>query len=220
MTDAIDEPSAVGPTEVEPTEVEPSDVPPRPSRMLPIAIAAALVFALLAGVMTVVAVQASDGAGADDRDGAGRLAGQFAEALYWIDYRDPDAYRDRLIALSTGAFETQYTKEEATLEVFYEQFTKLKLVQQGTVRSVMVSQIEDDSADAIVEVDIEGTRDTDPFVTPGIYVRLDLVKVSKGWRVDNVIDLGGGSRFGGAGSGSPTTSTTAGTTTTAPPTTN
>lgn len=147
-----------------------------------------------------------------DRRAVEQTASRFAAHLLTFDYRDMNAHRDAIYALSTGKFRKDYKDAFASLK---ELISTGQTVSTGTVQELFTGSISDGSASAIavVSADSKGKAGTRTGVTS--YVELALVKVGSSWRVDGVTNL----NFGAAGIETPETpSTTApAPTTTAPP---
>jgi hypothetical protein len=186
----------------------------RRSPVLILAITLAILFAVAATVLGVVV------AGQDDSDprleDVRAAAGRFGEALVTYDYRDPDAHKASVLALSTGSFRQSY--EEAFDQGLARIITEVQATSTGFVKDIYVSEIDEERAQAIVVVDIEHDGSGGPRTLFDVYFRLTFVEVDGTWKVDQVTDLNfdaGATPTDPTGS---TTSTTApGTTTTSVP---
>lgn len=145
---------------------------------------------------------------ADARGEVAAAAGRFVEELLGYDYRDPDGYRDRVLALTAAPFDEQFATAVDGLE---ESFDVAQAVSVGTVRDVFVAEIGDDAtALAIVVYDrtLDGTAG--PRRERNLYVRLGLEEQDGTWRINDVVNLSLAFTEGvpGQGGGATTTSTT------------
>lgn len=180
-----------------------SEPPPRRSAALVLAVTLAALFGIAAAVFGVLAAQ---GGGTDGRlEDVRRRAGEFGEALVTYDYRDPDAHRSAVLALSTGSFRQEY--EDAFDQGLAQIITDVEATSTGFVKDVYVSELDDEQAQAIVVVDIEHSGSGGPRTLYDVYFRLTFVAVDGSWKVDQVTDL----NFD-AGSSTPTTAPASATT--------
>lgn len=145
-----------------------------------LAIALAVAVAVLA---VLLAADEGDGRLADVR----RAAGTFGEALVSYDYKDPNAHRDAVLALSTGSFRDEY--QDAFEQGLAEIITEVEAVSTGFAKDVYVSELGEADAQAIVVLDVEVTGVAGPRTQRDLYIRLTFVEVGGEWRVDQVTDL-------------------------------
>lgn len=170
--DALDEGEAPGGTD-------------RRSPALVLAISLAVLFAIAAAVLGVLAVGPADG---DARlDEVRASAGRFGEALVTYDFRDPEAHRKAVLALSTGSFRQEY--EDAFDQGLSQIITEVEATSTGVVKDIYVSELGQEDAQAIVVVDIEHTGTGGPRTLYDVYFRLTFVEVDGAWKVDQVTDL-------------------------------
>lgn len=181
--------------------------PARRSPALVLAVTLAVVFAVAAAVLGVLA--AGRGGGDERLEEVRQSAGRFGEALVTYDYRDPDAHRSAVLALSTGSFRQEY--EDAFDQGLAQIITEVEATSEGFVKDIYVSELDEERAQAIVVVDIEHSGAGGPQTLYDVYFRLTFVAVDGTWKVDQVTDLNFDS---GAAPTDPTGTTTS---TTAPP---
>ena len=197
-----------GATELPATEPPAS---PSPSRQgmsggFLVAVTLAAVFLVTTVVFAVVAVSAQSEK--DDLEGertaVAATAEQLMDALLRFDYRDPEANRDAVLALSAVQFRSQFEGSFEDTAALSEEF---QMVATPTIRDVYVSDIVDDQAKAIVKYDREIETSTRTNTETGFYAEIELAKIDGEWLVTNVFNinfaLGGGA--GGAGANSTTT---------------
>lgn len=159
--------------------------PGRRSAALILAVTLAVVFGLAAAVLGVVAVAQDE---TDPRlEDVRRTAGRFGETLVTYDYRDPDAHRSAVLALSTGSFRDEY--EDAFDGGLAEVITEAEATSTGFVKDIYVSELDEERAQAIVVVDIDHTGAGGPRTLHDVYFRLTFVEVDGTWKVDQVTDL-------------------------------
>lgn len=167
-----------------------ADAPaPEPARgrspALILAITLAVVFGAAAVGLAVVAAGGSEGK--DRAEGVRVAAGQFGEALVTYDFRDPDAHRDAVLALSTGSFRQEY--EDAFDQGLAQIITEVEATSAGFVKDIYVSEVGEDDAQAIVVADVEHTGTGGPRTLYDVYFRLTFIEVGGEWKVDQVTDL-------------------------------
>ena len=184
-----------------------------PVRRLPALLWAAL--AVLTAVAVITSVLAASATAARNRDRADRraveeVAGRLATALSTYDYRDFEATKRRVLALSTGAFASEYERAVGALASLIDQ---TKATSEATAGDVFVGNLGGGKASAIVVLEIRASGVGGPRVSVDNYVDLSLVKVEGEWKVDGVRNL----NLGVAG-GAPSAGRTApGAQSTAPP---
>jgi hypothetical protein len=220
VDDAPAEHDEADPTEPHVPETEPSGLTPTPDAAAPgrseyRAQAAGrrvppllwAVVALLAAVALVTSLLAARATAERDRDRRDRraveeVAGRLATALSTYDYRDFDATKRRVLALSTGAFASEYGKAVEALASLIDQ---TKATSEATADDVFVGNLDAGRASAIVVLKIQATGVGGPRLSVDNYVDLSLVKVNGDWRVDGVKNL----NLGVAGDGGASPPTTA-----------
>lgn len=182
--------------------------PPPPARRVPPLLWVALVVLL---VIAVAASALAAGATAErnrdrrDRQQVEEVAGRLATALSTYDYRDFEATKRRVLALSTGAFASEYERAVVALASLIDQ---TKATSEATANDVFVGNLGSTKASAIVVLEIRASGVGGPRVSVDNYVDLSLVKVEGHWRVDGVRNLNLGVAGGGT-STPPTTGSTA-----------
>lgn len=160
-----------------------------------IAVVLAVAFASLSVFLAVVAAglkgdldeeRTVTAAELDDRETVARTAGSFSEALLSYRFDDLDRARDRVLALSTGAFATEY---EAAFAGLSQMIGEARSEARATVKDIFVGDIGDGRAEAItvVDADVEGTAGSRDVLDA--YIRLVLVRVDGKWLVDGVTSL-------------------------------
>jgi Mce-associated membrane protein len=165
-------------------ETEPAPTPGPRSAALILAITMAVVFGIAAVVLGVLAADRDEG---DPRlDAVFRTAGEFGEVFVTYDYRDPDAHRSAVLALSTGSFREEY---EDAFDGLAEVITDVEATSTGFVNDIYVSQLDEERAQAIVVVDVERTGTGGPRTLHDVYIKLTFVEVDGDWKVDQVSDL-------------------------------
>lgn len=159
--------------------------PAHRSAALILATTLAVVFGVAAAVLGVLA---ADRDGTDPRlEEVRRTAGRFAEALVTYDYRDPDAHRAAVLALSTGSFRDEY--EDAFDDGLALVIDEVQATSTGFVKDIYVSELDEERAQAIVVVDIDHDGTGGPRTLLDVYFRVTFVEVDGAWKVDQVTDL-------------------------------
>jgi hypothetical protein len=148
----------------------------------------------------------------EDRQAVEEVAGRLATALSTYDYRDFEATKRRVLALSTGAFATEYERAVGALVSLIDQ---TKATSEATAVDVYVGNLDGGKASAIVVIEIRASGVGGPRVSVDNYVDLSLVKVEGQWRVDGVRNLNLG--VAGGGTAAPPASRPPETTPAAPP---
>src|SRR3546814_15941648 len=82
--------------------------------------------------------------------------------------------------------------------------TEVEAVSQGFVKDVWVSEVDEESASAVVSVDVEHDGSAGPRTIYDLYFRVTLLRDGGEWKVDQVSDLTCGSGSGSTGTGLPT----------------
>jgi len=139
-------------------------------------------------VIAAVATQRLDER-SGDRDDIAMTAHEFGEALLTYDYEHLEAAKQRVLALSTGNFRSEYEKAfNGGLDVL---FRETKARSEGATEEVFVGEIDEEShtVTAIVVVNAVSQGAAGRRVLADSYIRLQLVKVGGEWRVDGVTNL-------------------------------
>ncbi len=207
----LEQPKAIAHTRAEATEDEqadgaegivagPSD---RRARRGPALLWAALAVLLVVALAT--SLLAADATADRNRERADRqaveeVAGRLATALSTYDYRDFEATKRRVLALSTGAFSSEFERAVGALASLIDQ---TKATSEATVNDVFVGNLGAGKASAIVRLEIRATGVGGPRVSLDNYVDLSLVKVEGEWKVDGLSNLNLGVAGGGTASPAP-----------------
>ena len=189
-------------------EVDPTGpaVPGR-SPALVLAISLAVVFAIAAAVLGVVASRSGDDESGRVKD-LRKTAGEVGEALLTYDYKDPKAHEERLLALATGSFRSEY-QDFLDQGGLTDLIKNLKAEAQGFVKDVYVSQVDEERAEVIVRLDVTRNGTGGPRTLYDIYELLSFVRVDGRWKVDQVTDLNfATSGLDGTSTGSTTSTST------------
>ena len=131
----------------------------------------------------------------DERREVESVAAQVATALLTYDYRDLEASKRRVLEHATGTFRREYERAfETSLSVLIEE---TRAQSKGTVTDLFTGDIRDSTANvlAVVNSEREGVGGRVPVAAS--YIQLDLVKVGKAWKVDNVTNLNFAQATGG-----------------------
>ena len=166
---------------------EPAPTAPRRDAVFVVAVSLAVVFGLAALVLSLLTVTDAFGDGDERLESAREAAGRFGEALVTYDFRDPEAHREAVLALSTGSFRQEY--EDAFDQGLAQIITEVEATSTGFVKDIYVSELGEDDAQAIVVVDIEHTGAGGPRTLFDVYFRLTFIEVDGEWKVDQVTDL-------------------------------
>jgi hypothetical protein len=173
-------------------EVDPPIAQRKGSGVLVAVAVVAAVFALLAVVMTVVAVHfksEADKGKSNDRTAVATIAARVAEAMTAIDATgDNKAEADVVHQLGTGPLIEQY---DATIPATRKLLVAVKVTSehgQITPNGVYVGDVEADQAQVIVVIDLVVIGEVTKVV-PNQYLRMHLVKLNGEWKVDNVSDV-------------------------------
>jgi hypothetical protein len=170
------------------------DAPPRTrsTALLVVSVLAVVLFASTV-LLAVVAAGLKDDKDelTGDREDVAEAAGRFVDTLLAYDYRDPQGYRDRVLALTGPPFSDQFESAVAELEADFE---VAEQVSTGTIRDVFVADVDGDDA--------AGPRHEQNF-----YVRIGLVERGGDWLVNDVVNLN--LAFASAGPAAGPTTTTA-----------
>lgn len=190
--------------DVDPEPATPEGPPPsRRPRGLVIACAALFVLSLALGILTAVLASKLDREVAT-RDDVEETAGRFATALLTYHFEDLERSKQAVLELSTGNFRREYEQAfSGGLDVL---ITETQAASEGTVTDIFVSDVEDDTASAIVVADVRVTGTAGERRSASSYIQLELVRVAGRWRVDGVTNLNFGQN--GTATGVPSAPTT------------
>ena len=182
--DVVDEPAAARPR---PEPAAPAA--PAARRSVPPAMWVAV--AVLAAIALATSILAASATAARERDRRDRqqveeVAGRLATALSTYDYRDFEATKRRVLALSTGAFASEYERAVGALASLIDQ---TKATSEATAGDVFIGNLGEGKASAIVVIEIRANGVGGPRVSVDNYVDLSLVKVEGSWKVDGVRNL-------------------------------
>ena len=162
-----------------------SVAPPRRRWRLRVAL---LLVAILA-VTSVTGWRQTSALEADQRERreVATAASQFAEALLTYDAADLHGARDGVVARATERFAAEYnTAFDAALGPA---ITELGAASDATVQRVLVDEVIDGTASAIVIVDSTVSSTAGSRTTTGSYLDLGLVREDGRWLVDTVISV-------------------------------
>ena len=190
----------------EPTE-EPNVAPPPGGGRSPaliLAISLAVLFGLVAAVLGVVAA-GDDSAESSDVSSLRRAAGEVGEALLTYDFHAPEDHKERVLALATGSFRSEY--EEAFDQGLGDLITKVQATSEGFVKDVYLSQVDEERGEAIVRADVTRSGAGGERTLFDIYILLTFVHVDGAWKVDQVTDLNFATEGGSQPTDGVTTST-------------
>jgi hypothetical protein len=198
MMDAVDTADTPASTEVDqeaPTsllleaaaEAEPGSEEPgraaKSRRWVPWAVAAFLAVACLVSLLVAASAQSDARSERADREAAFEAASRLTTAMLTYDYRDFDATKERVFALSTGVFRQQFEEGAGSVA---ESARLAQGTSEGIVRDVFLSELDDGRARAVVHFDIRGTGIGGTRLQVGNFIDLSLVKVEGRWLVDGV----------------------------------
>ncbi|MEY2451713.1 MAG: hypothetical protein QOD92_1287 [Acidimicrobiaceae bacterium] len=161
------------------------------SRWLVVVGALAVVFALIASVMTAsyIRLRSDKDDSNADRTAVATIAARVAEAMTAIDAAgDNKAEADVVHQLGTGPLIDQY---DATIPATRQLLLAVKVKSehgQITPNGVYVGDIEGDQAQVIVVIDLVVIGEITKVV-PNQYLRMHLVRLNGDWKVDNVSDI-------------------------------
>ncbi len=160
------------------------------------AVLGAVLFALLV-TSAVLVIGRDDSVSRDDSVGAPGAASlgmvvaakQGALNFFSLDYRHVQEDVDRVIALATGDFKTQYAEQSRGVVA---DVTKQKLVTEAVVPTdgVAVEYANDNAGQVLVAVDVTKTQDTAEPVLQRTRARITLAMVDGSWLVSNIQEVG------------------------------
>jgi Mce-associated membrane protein len=178
-----DDPAPAG-ADVPPAEL-PAPAGPQHGRAL-VVIAAMLFVATIAAAVLAATYYNRYHSQAADRRQVEEVSGRFSTALLTYDYRSLDKAKAQVLRLATGNFRKDYEANFGALRTLLE---SSKSRSTSTVKEIYVAPIEHDATSAFIVLDltVDGTAGRNRKLSE--YVKLDLVKVQSGWRVDGVTNL-------------------------------
>jgi hypothetical protein len=142
----------------------------------------------------------------NDIEAIRRVAGGFGDAALTYDYRDLRPFRAGMNAQATGAFKRQLRDGLGGLEAL---ITELKSRSEATVKDIYVSEVNGNSASAIVVADARvQSGDAAARTAPGVSIELQLVKAGGHWLIADVSTLDLGRAVSGPAASEATTTTT------------
>lgn len=185
-TNIDDQPSSAGPPATPPVSRSGEAEAPtwKPPRAYIVAVAVLMAVGIgLGGLSLNLAGRLND----DRMDEARRTSAQFGTALLTYDYGKLDETKKRVLSFATGSFRKQYEQAfSGGLDVILRETEAQSRV---TNLDVFVSEIDDNTASAIVVVDTVTEGKSGTRRTLATYVRLELVRVAGTWKIDDVVNL-------------------------------
>jgi Mce-associated membrane protein len=180
--------SAPGPDlpQPEPPAPDPTDAPAGPSRLLIVVAAALLVVATFLGVLAA-RYHAELTRDEDQRQDVEQTAARFATAFVTYDYRNLDASLARIKRDATAKFAGEYERLFRTSLSTLIRETKAQ--SRGTVTDVFLGDVNDESASALIVVNVEREGEGGRLPVAGTYFQMDLVTQNGRWKVDNVTSI-------------------------------
>lgn len=162
--------------------------PPSGQRRLPTARTAVIAVLVVAVVVESILLFRS---GSDERarNEVFDISRRFLSTLTTYNTSTIDGQRERILALATGRFRTEYT--QLTGPEFVAALRERQADSKGTVSRLAVTSMEGDNAEvmAVVEVSVTNKDLPAPNVERNV-IDLSLVRTGSGWRVDAVSILG------------------------------
>jgi len=171
---------------------------PRERRTVPAG--AFIIAVLVAGALAVLAVfalaSADGGNGADGEDQEVRLAaGRFAERFLTFEHDELDAWKDDVLALSTGGFAGEVEEVESGLRTLIAE-SELDAVTQVT--DIFVGEVDRGGVEVVVVYDRELRGGAQGRTESDRYLQLAMVRIDGDWLVDNVLDIASAGDLGGS----------------------
>jgi Mce-associated membrane protein len=187
-TVAPEPPAAAEPEHPEPEQDEdaPTDAPARRSRAWIAAAALMLVVATFLGVLAA-GTRAELDRERDERQQVEQVAARFATAFVTYDYRNLDASLTRIKRDASARFGGEYERLFRTSVRTLIQETRARSA--GTVTDVFLGSIDDETASALIVVNVEREGAGGRLPVAGTYFQLDLVEQNGRWKVDNVTSI-------------------------------
>ena len=156
-------------------------------RIAALALAALLVVALAVAAVLLGSDRADLSDRLDEQSDARAVAGRVGEALLTYEAGNLEESRDTIVELSTEEFAAIY--EEAFSAGLQPTIEELQASSVGTVRDTYLTEIDDDSARAIVVVDAEAVSSAGTRRLVGSYLQIDLVREDGRWLADQVFAI-------------------------------
>jgi len=128
-------------------------------------------------------------------DAATKAAGVAMDAFLSVDYHNMDKLQDRLMALSTGAFKTQYAAAQVNIKATAQ---AARVVATPTIKDVAIDQLSKGKATAVVAADLvrsnkattkqKATARCPHKGASCLYFRfkVDLTQTTDGWKLSGV----------------------------------
>lgn len=180
-------PDATPETAPEPaTEQHVSAPPAGRSRLLIVVAALLLVVATFLGVLAAGSRAQLDRE-RDRRQEVEQAAARFATAFVTYDYRTLEASLTRIKRDATAKFGGEYERLFRTSLSTLIRETKAQST--GTVTDVFLGAVDDETASALVVVNVEREGVGGRLPVAGTYFQMDLVEQNGRWKVDNVTSI-------------------------------
>ena len=187
--------------------------PPGRSRALIVVAALLLVVATFLGVLAASS-RAQLERERDQRQQVEQTAARFATAFVTYDYRTLDASLTRIKRDATAKFGGEYERLFRTSLSTLIRETQARST--GTVTDVFLGSVDDETASALVVVNVERQGAAGRLPVAGTYFQMDLVEQNGRWKVDNVTSINFSQSTGPAPGASTPPGPTAATTTSVP----
>ncbi len=203
----------------DPDATDPSDADSSPpvrerARRGPLVLIGLLLAGLVAAGAVAVAKDSDVSRLEDNRDArrdVATAASTFGEVYLTYDFDDVEASSDRVIDLVTSDFAEDFADTRAP--GIEELFANLETSTEATTTEVFVGDVTDDTARALVVVDVDASSSASGTQTlTNLTFVLDLERVDGTWLVDNVAPAPQPDIEGDAPAGSVTTTSTTSTT--------
>ncbi|GAA1878478.1 hypothetical protein GCM10009836_69830 [Pseudonocardia ailaonensis] len=154
-------------------------------RTLQIAAAAALVLAIVAGVLWLTTLLSGSRKLAEERDDVLVAARQSAISLNTLDWHDVDGGLDRWESVSTGSVLDEFRTNRAQYAQFVAQ---AKRTTAATVSDAAVSELNDQSgvARVLVGVDVQVTPDGQQPIPTRQRLQLEMTRADGTWKVSKL----------------------------------
>jgi Mce-associated membrane protein len=156
------------------------------SRPLIVIAAALLVVATFLGVLAA-RYHAELTRDRDQRQAVEQVAARFATAFVTYDYRSLDASLTRIKRDATAKFAAEYERLFRTSLSTLIRETRAQ--SRGTVTDVFLGDVDDETASALIVVNVEREGAGGRLPVAGTYFQMDLVEQNGRWRVDNVTSI-------------------------------
>ncbi|MDQ1404195.1 MAG: Mce-associated rane protein [Actinomycetota bacterium] len=177
--------------------------PPPVSRGLLVACGVLFALAVVMAVMAATFYARYHGKD-NDRRAVEQVSGRFSSAFLTYDYKDLERAKAQVVSLSTGNFRKDYEDKFSALKAI---LVASKSRSTSTVKAIYIAPIAHDTTAAFIELTLTVSGTSGTRTSRVEYMRLNLVKVQSGWRVDDVTSLNLGQQSA-PGPAATTTSTT------------